>query len=292
MRQEEVVDMKIRTLFITMFLSILCAILAQSCVEAPKELKVKHRKIALHSYVYHKCATIEDVIEQAQSLGADAVVLSQTIKFKKYPDVKISPNINDEQKAYLKKLFDDAKLEIASFGIGTGFKKPKDADKYFSFCKEMGIKIFSWEGNYKDLPSLNKKAAQYGVKLAVHHHTASYNKENLYNTPEGMLMRIKDFDNVYALVDNGHWAREKTDQIRGYKTLNKKIIMLHFKDPKQIGALEKTDAPIGEGALNIPALLATLDSIGFDGYFVLENECVFDNPTEAMKKSINYLRTH
>ncbi len=281
--------MKIKT-YITV-LSLLFTIIVAGCVTAPQEVS-KHRKIALHAYVYHKCASIEDVIKEARELGVDGVVLSQSIKFKKYPNVKITPDITAEQKAYLKKLFADAKLEIASFGIGSGFKKPSDADKYFAFCKDMKIPIFTWEGNYKDIPALDKKAREYGIKLAVHHHTAEYNRNNLYNTPEGMLSRIKDYDNTYALVDNGHWAREKTDAIKGYKLLNKKIAMLHFKDPKKFGAKEKTDAPIGEGCLDIPAILATLDEIDFDGYFVLENECVFDNPSPAMKKSVDYLRTH
>ncbi len=276
--------------FSTLLLIVLVTFFICSCMSEPK--KQKYRKIALHSYVYHKCATIEDVVKEAKELGVDGVVLSQTIKFKKYPNVKISPNMTAEQKAYLKKLFADADLEIASFGIGSGFKKASDADKFFGFCKEMGIPVFTWEGCYKDIPSLDKKAKQYGIKLAVHHHTKSYNKDNLYNTPEGMLSRVKDYNNVYALVDNGHWAREKTDAVKGYKLLGKKIIMLHFKDPKTFGAKGKTDAPIGEGCLDIPALLNALDSIGFDGYFVLENECVFDNPTPAMIKSIKFLQTH
>ncbi len=252
----------------------------------------KHRKLALHSYVYRKVATIEDVVNEAKLLGVEGVALSQTIKFKKYPNVRITPDINSEQRAYLKKIFTDANVEIVAFGIGSGFKKPEDADKYLSFCKDMGIKIFVWEGNYKDIPFIDKKAKEYGVKIAVHHHTAKYNKDNKYNTPEGMLSRVKDYENVCALVDNGHWAREKTDAIKGYKLLKDEIIQLHFKDPRQFGAEGKTDAPIGEGCLDIPALLKALDEIGFDGYFVLENETVSDNPTPAMKKSVEYLRNH
>ncbi len=281
--------MKMKTYITALALSL--AIIIAGCSAAPQKVS-KHRKIALHAYVYHKCATIEDVVKEARKLGVDGVVLSQTIKLKKYPNVKITPDITAEQKAYLKKLFADAKLEIPSFGIGSGFKKNSNADKYFAFCKEMNIPIFTWEGNHRDIPALNKKAREYGIKLAIHHHTAEYNKGNLYNTPEGMLSRVKNYDNTYAIVDNGHWAREKTDAIKGYKLLNKKIAMLHFKDPKKFGAKGRTDAPIGEGCLNIPAILATLDEIGFDGYFVLENECVFDNPSPAMKTSVKFLRTY
>ena len=267
----------------------LVLIFTTACTTTQQEIK-KHRKLALHSYIYRKVATIEDVIKEAKELGVEGIALSQTIKFKKYPNVRITPDINSEQRAYLKKIFADANIEIVAFGIGSGFKKPTDADKYLSFCKELGIKIFVWEGNYKDIPFIDKKAKEYGVKIAVHHHTAKYNKQNRYNTPEGMLSRVKDYDNVYALVDNGHWAREKTDAIKGYKLLGKEIIQLHFKDPKQFGAEGKTDAPIGEGCLDIPALLKALDEIDFDGYFVLENETVSDNPTPAMKKSVQYLR--
>lgn len=269
---------------------VFCATACQSGFEQSKASKP--RKIALHSYVYHKCATLEDVVEDAASMGVNGVVLSRRIKLGKYPDAKVGVDMTAEQKAYVKKLFAENKLEIASFGIGGDFINADEADKYFAFCKEMGIPILTWEGNYRNIPSLDKKAAKYGVKLAIHHHTKDYNKDNLYNVPEAMRARVNGFDNVFAIVDNGHWAREKTDAVRGYRTIGDKIIMLHFKDVAKFGAKEKTDVALGDGVLNLPELLRALDDIGFDGYFVLENETVFDNPTPAMRKSVKYLRNH
>ncbi len=279
----------ISTLTAATALAVCASCASQNCA-APQTQK--HRKIAFHAYVFKDVATLEDVVKAAKQMGVDGVVCSQTIKLAKYPNTRFSPDMNAEQRAYVKKLFADAKLEIPSFGIGGDFKKPEDADKYLSFCREMGIPFFTWEGDYKNLPELDKKAAQYGVKVAVHHHTAEYNKQNLYNKPEGMLSRIKDFKNIFAIVDNGHWAREKTDITRGYKTLGKKIALLHFKDTAKFGAKEKTDVPLGTGCLDLPAMIATLDEIGFDGYFVLENETCFKNPYPAMRESVKYLRGH
>lgn len=250
------------------------------------------RKVALHSYVYHKCASLEDVVAQAKAFGADGVVLSNTIKIRALGK-KVSPYLSAEEKAYVKKLFKDAGLVIPSYGIGVGFKSEDEARAYFSFCREMSIPIFTWEGSFRDIESVAKLAAEYGVKLAIHHHTAKYNRENEYNNPEALFFRVKDVENAYALADNGHWAREGRDAVRGYRTIGgKKLAMLHFKDPSRIGFDSKRDMPLGEGALNLPEVLKTLDDIGFDGWFVLENESVFDNPSPTMKKSVEYLRTH
>ena len=250
------------------------------------------RKIALHSYVYHKCASLEDVVAESKALGADGVVLSNTIKIRALGK-KVSPYLSAEEKAYVKKLFKDAGLVIPSYGIGGGFKSEAGARAYFSFCREMSIPIFTWEGNFRDIAAVAKLASEYGVKLAIHHHTAKYNRENEYNNPEALFFRIRDIDNAYAIADNGHWAREGRDAVRGYRTIGgKKLAMLHFKDPSRIGFDSKRDMPLGEGVLNLPEVLKTLDEIGFDGWFVLENESVFDNPSPTMKKGVEYLRSH
>lgn len=102
---------------------------------------------------------------------------------------------------------------------------------------------------------------------------------------------IKDKPNMYACADNGHWTRSGLDTPSGYKALHGRLAAIHFKDPAQFGVLNlKTDAPLGKGCLDLKKCLKTLDDLGYDGYFVIENECVMDNPTETMRESIKYLR--
>ena len=100
---------------------VFCATACQSGFEQSKASKP--RKIALHSYVYHKCATLEDVVDDAASMGVNGVVLSRKIKLGKYPNAKVGVDMTAEQKAYVKKLFAENKLEIASFGIGGDFEQ-------------------------------------------------------------------------------------------------------------------------------------------------------------------------
>lgn len=271
--------------------SVSLSFIFSGCCTGDIRSETPHRKIALHAYVYNKCGTLEDVIADAKRMGADGVVLSNSITIGKYK-CKVSPYLNKEQKDYIKKLYNDAGLKIASYGIYPGFKDEAAARAYLSFCRDMGIEYFTWEGNYKDLPEVSKIAKEYGVKIAIHHHVKRANKENLYNVPEGMRHRCMPFDNVFAVIDNGHWARESTDIVRGYRTVGDKIRILHFKDVSHFGDPKKTDTALGEGCLNLPEMLRTLDDMGFDGWFVLENESVFKNPTPAMEKSVKYLREH
>jgi xylose isomerase domain protein TIM barrel len=271
-----------------------CALLLGCAgVDSGKTSAGKHRKIALHGYVYSKVKTLEETVKEAKALGADGVVCSGTQKIGgKFKDVKFSPKMTSEQKAFVKKLFADNNIAFVSYGIWD-VKKGETPDLYLSFCREMGIPVFTWEGKKENVGQWNEAAEKYGVKVAIHNHQkgCTKNDEYVYWNPEELWKIIKDKKNVYACADNGHWTRSSLDTPSGYRALHGKFLAIHFKDPAQFGVLQsKTDAPLGEGVLDMKKCLQTLDELGYDGYFVLENECVMDNPTETMRKSIKFLR--
>ncbi len=275
-------------------LLIACAVLCGCCGDCSKSAQKKHRKIALHGYVYNKVKTLEETVLEAKELGADGVVCSSTQKIAKcFGDAKFGKNMTAEQKAFVKKVFADNGIEFVSFGLWD-IKKGETPDEYLSFCAEMGIPVFTWEGKLEKAQMWNDAAKKYGVKVAIHNHQKGCSGKPSYThwNPEAIWECIKDKPYLYSCADNGHWTRSSLDTPTGYKTLRGRLAAIHFKDPAKFGAENKTDAAIGEGVLDIPKCLATLDELGYDGFFVLENECVMNDPTPTMKKSIKYLRTH
>jgi len=50
------------------------------------------------------------------------------------------------------------------------------------------------------------------------------------------------------------------------------------------------DVTVGEGNLDLPAMLELLGEIGFDGYFTLEYEGDVDNPVPAVAKCVQVIR--
>ena len=247
----------------------------------------KARKIALHGYVYQDISLAE-TLKKASDMKVDGVVLTKRQFIGgKYPNARVDEKMTPEQRAYVKKLFSDFGLEIAGFGV---YSIPvSQIDSHLDFCADMGIGVFTEENPRSDQKLWNAAAAKRGIKIALHHHGK---KTNEYWNPETIAAVVSDYENIGVCADNGHWARESTDIVRGYRTVGDKIRILHFKDVSHFGTDKKTDTALGEGCLNLPEMLRTLDDMGFDGWFVLENESVFKNPTPAMEKSVKYLREH
>lgn len=256
-------------------------------------MQAKHRKVALHGYVYAKTKTLEETVREARELGAEGVVCSASQKLGgPFKNVKFSVDMTPEQRDFVKKIFAENKIEMVSFGIGD-LKKGETPDKYLAFCAEMGIPVFTWEGDPQSAQKWQDAAAKYGVKVAIHNH--EYNPKRLnyvYWNPKYVWEIIKDKPNMYACADNGHWVRSGLDVAQGYKNLRGRLAAIHFKDPGDLMSLAKNEKPLGQGALNLKNCLKVLDELGYDGFFVLENEQVFDNPTPAMRASIKYLREH
>lgn len=243
------------------------------------------RKIALHGYVYQDISLV-DTIKKAAEMKVDGVVLTKKQFIGgKYPNVRVDEKMTPEQRKYVKKLFEDSGLEIAAFGV---YSVPvSQIDAHLDFCKEMGIEVFTEENPRADQKLWNEAAAKRGIKIALHHHGK---KTNEYWNPETIAEVVSGYGNIGVCADNGHWARAGVDACFGYRTIGKKLVMLHFKD---VIMPEGKDTYLGGGSLDVPKMLETLDGLGFDGYFVLEYEGGDKkNLDSIMRKSINFLRAH
>ncbi len=271
-------------------LSLLVAcVLVSGCVSDQQNAGAgKYRKIALHGYVYSKVKTLEETVVEAKALGADGVVCSGTQKIaKRFGDAKFSPKMTAEQKEFVKKLFADNGIEFVSYGIWDS--KNESPDVYLPFCKEMGIPVFTWEGNPERIGKWAEAAEKYDIIVAIHNHKKGTKTkfDYIYWNPENVWNIIKDNKRLYACADNGHWTVSGLDTPWGYRVLRGKFVAIHFKD---ILMPEKRAMAIGEGSLDVKSALKTLDDMGYDGYLVLENENVMNDPTETMRRSIKYLR--
>ena len=252
--------------------------------QQPKE----PRKIAVQMYTFHKF-TLEDSIPLLKKAGITGLGLTagQDISAK-YPKLRVGPHMNAEQKAFLKKLIADNGCQIVSFGV-TGAKDEAGIKAMCEFAKEMGIPILLTEAPAWQIPLWDKYCGENGIKMAIHNHAAD-NKANNYYDPRVVKNLIKDCKNVYACPDNGHWSRAGIDSVFGYKTLEGKIAIVHFKDQKEFGNPKNQCVPFGTGALDMTGMLAELDRQGFDGYYLIEYEAEWDNPLPSVVKCYEYLK--
>ena len=257
--------------------------------ESAKPAIGKERKVAVQTFTMRK-HTLEESLPILKSIGVNALGCSAGQKIsKKYP-VAINPKLTKEQREFVRKLLADNGFVIASYGV---YNPKDDADirALFELCRDIGAPTIITEASANQLPLMNELAKKYNIRVCIHNH-AKDSKRNNYYDPNVVWNMIKDYDMIYACADNGHWSRSGIRTIDGYRALHNKIDVIHFKDQKKFGNIKNENVPLGSGELGIKEVLAYLDSIGYDGYFVIENENIADNPLPDMKKSVDFLRTH
>lgn len=262
-----------------------------ACATTKQSVQTQPRKIGVQMYTFHK-KTLEDSMPMLKKAGITGVGLTagQALS-KKYPNVKrLGPDMNQEERAYLKKLLADNGCVPVSFGVYYT-NKIEDIERVCQFAKEIGIPIILTEAPAKWFDEWEKNCEKYGVKMALHNH-ASDNKANKYYDPNIVRDLIKNYKNIYACPDNGHWSRSGIESVQGFKTLAGKIAIVHFKDQKEFGNPKNQPVVFGTGQLDVKGSLAELDRQGFNGYFLIEHETNWDNNLPDVIGCAEYLRTH
>ena len=107
-----------------------------------------------------------------------------------------------------------------------------------------------------------------------------------------------DLKNTY---DVGNFLMAKEDSIEALNKVFSETVHVHFKDweivpSERPGAFAGMDgrlylgAPLGDGIVNLPGVVARLKELNYDGYLSVEYEGIED-PWKAVDRGITYLRT-
>ncbi len=248
------------------------------------------RKVGVAMYTFHR-RTLEEVAPLFKEWGVDAIGLSSTPLSSKFPKAKTGYKMPAEQREYLKKLLADNNLKIASYGVITP-KNEADIIQACEFAKEMNIPLILTEALSDTIPLWEKYCEKYGLKMALHNHAVDRAKFNMYYNPNIVQGIIKNYKNIYACPDNGHWARSGIDALAGYKILNGKIAMIHFKDLESFDDLKAQPVPHGQGVLKVKEQLAELDKLCYDGYYMVEYEKNFNDNIADVRECVKFLKNN
>jgi inosose dehydratase len=131
---------------------------------------------------------------------------------------------------------------------------------------------------------------ELGLRIAFHHHCAGY-----VETPDEVraLFARTDPALVGLCLDTGHWEYAGGDAVACIKEFGERVRYLHFKDcsatiAQQCRAQEKdyfeaiaagVFCPLGEGAVDFPGVIAAARDLGYDGWAIVEQDILTDDPT-------------
>jgi inosose dehydratase len=124
--------------------------------------------------------------------------------------------------------------------------------------------------------------------------------------------RLIEDSNVDFCLDTGHLFLGGADPTEIAKAAAGRVSHVHLKDvdgamAEQVRAhtlafrqanIDGIFVPLGDGAIDFQSFIKTLEADGFDGWYVLEQDCVLnedpapgEGPIVDANKSINYLKS-
>lgn len=135
----------------------------------------------------------------------------------------------------------------------------------------------------KLLTEIGKRAASYGVQVALHNHMGS-----IAQSPE-QLARIMDAADpryVKLLLDIAHYKQGGGDPATAVKQYVDRLLFLHFKDVKPADNKSGYEfVELGTGTVDLPAVVAALRNVHFQGWAIVEFDREPRGSTRTPKES-------
>jgi L-ribulose-5-phosphate 3-epimerase len=125
-------------------------------------------------------------------------------------------------------------------------------------------------------PEIASLAREQGMRVAIENHPERHADE--------VLAKIGDHADVLgACVDTGWWLTQGYDPVAAVRALGKHLFHVHLKDIRAAGKHET--CALGDGLLDVAAVLAALREVGYDGYLSVEHEPDDYDPTTEIVRS-------
>jgi sugar phosphate isomerase/epimerase len=174
---------------------------------------------------------------------------------------------------------------VAKIGYGV-VDFGKDAEKNraaFEFGRKLNLWAITADPEPESFPSLEKLVEEFKIKIAIHNHGP---EDKHWGTPDRLEKALQGkHPSIGLCVDTGHYLLAGVDPIEVVRKFKDRVYEVHLKDVKTEGGKKKYSL-LGQGDLDLVALLKELKKVGFRGGLAIEYEEDEDNPVPALEKCL------
>ncbi|MFP4144573.1 MAG: sugar phosphate isomerase/epimerase family protein [Phycisphaeraceae bacterium] len=238
------------------------------------------RNLGVQSFCFRHFKDNEKVAKMVRDLGVAAIELCAV-----HADFDKPSSFDDVIRIYR-----DQGIQIVSIGV-QNFRGSDHEMHWFDFAGRAGAKYISanfqpdtW---HRILPQIQQACDSYGIRLGIHNHGGSHWLGN------SQMLRyiLSELPSEIGLCLDTAWCLDAgEDASKWLDEFSHRVYGLHIKDFIFHRNRKPEDVVVGTGNLDLPALLAKCEDIGFGGYAVLEYEGDPNDPVPALKECVQQVR--
>jgi sugar phosphate isomerase/epimerase len=246
-------------------------------------------KLGVQSYTFRHFNT-EQALKRTKDLGL------RYIEF--YRD-HAKPNSTPEQVDALRRLCASYGVTPLAFGVESFTKDHDHNRKLFEFGKRLGVKSLSADPQPDSFDSLDKLVDEYKIAIAIHPHGPSGKQLHRWYSAEVIMAAVKDHHPLIGTcLDTGHLIRaailgQKLDPVQEILTMGPRNFGIHLKDndnEAEKRGSKDSNVVIGQGVLDVAAVLRALRQVKFQGALSIEYESKEDEPSPDVKACVEVFK--
>jgi len=185
----------------------------------------------------------------------------------------------------------EAGVEIVSTGVNGLSGDEASERNMFEFLKVAGAKFMAIDFDPASVPGsfalAEKLAEEYDIRLAIHNHGGRH----WLGSAQSLEWVFAQTSHRIGLCLDTAWAMHShEDPIALVERFGDRLYGVHIKDFTFDAAGHHSDVVVGTGNLDLSRLSDAMNTVGFDGYVVLEYEADVENPVPAQTQCVQAVR--
>lgn len=216
------------------------------------------------------------------------------------PAVLHEPDVRDEALALVDRraeFFAAAGADVVVLAAATGSE---------SYEEVAELDEGAWRALFESLKMVEEICARHGVAVSLHHHYGTVIER------DDQILRFLEGSEMGLCLDTGHLVIGGGDPVKIAGLAGDRINHVHLKDVN-VGLAERLAGreldfkeaaqkgafrPLGEGDVDVGAVVDRLEASGYRGWYVLEQDAVVETeppeeegPVNDIRKSLRFLET-
>jgi sugar phosphate isomerase/epimerase len=243
-------------------------------------------QVGVQSYTFRRFQ-IDKMIQAMQAAGVASVELW---------DGHLDPKkaVEADFKA-LKKKFGDAGIRVSAYCVNFPVDSSDDhLDRGFNGALLLGTNVMTASVSKPVVAKLDRWCQKYKIKMGLHNHWFGESwfkgdRTQEFETPQDFHDALKSSSQYINInLDIGHFYAAGFDPVSFISEHHRRIVSLHIKDRDRDP--EHTQRRFGKGATPIAETMKLLKKVKFPYAANIEYELEEENPTEAVRDSVAYLK--